>query len=369
MQNDEQKYLIGIVDRFCVSGKCQSVAPYGFGLINRTYVAVCIDGAGTKRYIMQVINDKIFTDVDGLMRNIVGVTSFMRHAIEERGGDPMRETLNVVPTSDNKNYLFADGKYYRIYVFIEGATTYQTVVEPRHFYESGVALANFEQLLSAYPADKLVDTIPNFHNTRHRYSAFELAYELDACDRFKLCYDEVAFARSNRSLSDPIVDAIEHEEIPLRVTHNDTKFNNIMLDDASGKAVCMIDLDTVMSGSALYDFGDAIRSGCNPRTENEKDLSAVIFDMDLFKLYVQGYASVAKDFLTDRERELLVLSPMIMTYECGIRFLTDYLCGDTYFRTTYPEENLDRCRTQFKLVSDMQDRFVEMKTIVEEAFA
>lgn len=363
--NDE---LIKVVDGFKIFGKCQSVAPYGFGLINRTYVAVCSDGNKTVRYILQAINDKIFKDVDALMKNITGVTSFMRRAIENRGGDIYRETLNVIPTLDDKNYLYSDGKYYRLYVFIENATAYQTVEDPRHFYQSGVALALFEQLLSAYPANELSETIPAFHNTRRRYDAFELAYELDACDRFKLCYDEVAFAKQNKGLCDPIEAALENARIPKRVTHNDTKFNNVMFDDATGKAVCLIDLDTVMPGSALYDFGDAIRSGCNPRLENEKDLSTVIFDIDLFREYTNGYAVVAKDFITDEEKELLPLAPMIMTYECGIRFLTDYLCGDTYFKINYPEENLDRTRTQFKLVRDMQENFEEIKKIVREAF-
>jgi hypothetical protein len=273
--------LIDIVDRFAIQGKCLSVEPYGFGLINRTYVAVCDTPQGAVRYILQAINDKIFADVQGLMNNICGVTDFMKQEIVSRGGDWTRETLNVVPTRDGKKYLFAEGKYYRLYIFIEKATAYQTVQKKEHFYEAGVALAKFQQLLAKYPAEQLVDTIPNFHNTRHRYASFELAYELDACDRFKYCYDEVAFARDNKPLSLPIEQAFDANEIPRRVTHNDTKFNNIMFDDATDKAVCLIDLDTVMSGSALYDFGDAIRSGCNPCTENEKDLSKVVFDMDL----------------------------------------------------------------------------------------
>ena len=360
--------LISAVNSFCVKGECQSVTPYGFGLINRTYLAVCSENGQISRYILQVINDKVFSDVDALMNNIVGVTSFMRTAIKQRGGDTERETLNVVPTLDGKNYLFRDGKYFRVYIFIEGATAYQTVENPKHFFQSGIALGKFQKLLSEYPAELLAETIPAFHNTRRRYQSFELAYELDALDRFKLCYDEVAFAKQNKALSEPIVTALEQNEIPMRVTHNDTKFNNVMFDDLTGEAVCLIDLDTVMPGSALYDYGDAIRSGCNPRLENEKDLSTVIFDMHLFEEYTRGYAAVAAEFLSEKERALLSVAPMIMTYECGIRFLTDYLCGDTYFRINYPDENLDRARTQFKLVRDMQENFEKLNSIVQEAF-
>lgn len=343
----------GIYEHFSINGDFVECVRYGEGHINDTFKLTVNDAGKEVRYILQRINNRLFTEVDKLMRNIELVTSFCRKSVEKRGGDPMRECLNVVPTKDGKSYYFDGVNYFRVYVFIENATTYQIVRDPRDFYESAVAFGNFANLLAEFDASQLYEVLPNFHNTKVRFDNFMKAVEADAFGRKAEVEKEIGWVLDHKYLCGEIADRIESGEIPLRVTHNDTKLNNVMLDDATGKGLAVIDLDTVMPGSLCYDFGDSIRFGCNPAAEDEPDITKVNFRFDLYESYLKGYLSAVRESITEEERKMLPVGAVLMTYECGMRFLTDYLEGDVYFRTHRPKQNLDRAHTQFKLVDDM----------------
>ena len=351
-----------IVGKFCVGGSFSDCVRYGEGHINDTFKVTMREGAGETHYILQRINHHLFSDVEKLMHNIELVTAFCRKSVLARGGDPMRECLTLIRTKQDRAYYSDGSNYFRMYVFIENATTYQTVRDPKDFYESAVAFGNFAALLADFDASQLYEVLPDFHDTKVRYQNFLSAVEKDACGRRRLVEREIAWVNAHKELCGKLVDAVKQGEIPLRVTHNDTKLNNVMLDDATGKGIAVIDLDTVMPGSLCYDFGDSIRFGCSTAAEDEPDTGKVHFSLDLYQVYLKGYLS-AVGKITPRERELLPWGAVLMTYECGMRFLTDYLEGDVYFRTHRPQHNLDRARTQFKLVDDMLACFSEMQAL------
>lgn len=338
-----------------------SAEPYGDGHINDTYVTSAI----SPRFILQRINHNVFRNPEQVMSNIVAVTEHLRKKIIQNGGDPGRETLTVIRTLNGSSYYKSDdGNYYRMYLFIEGARTYQVVEKPEHFYSAAKAFGRFQKLLADFPADSLYETIPDFHNTKVRFENLCKAVKEDKMGRRDKVKAEIDFAFARKQDVSVIVDLIEQKKIPLRVTHNDTKYNNVMIDDHSGEAVCVIDLDTVNPGSLLYDYGDSIRFGANPAAEDEKDLSRVYCDMKLFEYFTKGFTEELGSTLTDIEKEHLPFSARLMTFECGIRFLTDFLNGDKYFKIHYPEQNLYRTRTQFKLVADMEQKQDTMKKIV-----
>ncbi len=349
-----------IIGQFNVT---DGATPYGKGHINDTYLS----NACEPRYILQRINHNVFKRPQDVMENIVHVTEHLRKKIEAEGGDPKRETLNLVRTHEGEPYYVTpEGDYFRMYEFIEGAQTYEIVEEPIHFYNAAKAFAKFQQRLADFPAEKLHETIPNFHDTTDRFRQLKEAIANDKAGRLKDVQAEVEFALAREKDASVIVDAIKEGTVPLRVTHNDTKYNNIMIDDETGLGICVIDLDTVMPGSLLYDYGDSLRFGTNPADEDEKDLSKVYCDLNLFEMFTKGYMEELKDVMTPREKELMPFAAKLMTYECGIRFLADYLNGDTYFKVKRPEHNLDRCRTQFKLVKDMEEKENLMKEIVKK---
>ena len=352
--------FVGISGKFAVAGEFVDCVRYGEGHINDTFKLTVNDNGKQVHYILQRINHRLFTEVDKLMHNIELVTDFCRSSVEKRGGNPMRECLSLVRTKEGKAYYFDGENYFRVYVFIEDATTYQVVRDPKDFYESAVAFGNFANLLADFDASQLYEVLPDFHNTKVRYANFLRAVEKDVCGRAAQVQKEIGWVNAHKDLCGKLVDKIASGEIPLRVTHNDTKLNNVMLDNATGKALAVIDLDTVMPGSLCYDFGDSIRFGCNPAAEDEPDLSKVNFRFDLYETYLDGYLSAVGDSITEEERKNLPVGAVLMTYECGMRFLTDYLEGDTYFRTHRPGQNLDRAHTQFKLVDDMLAVFDKM---------
>lgn len=357
-----------IVPKFAIEGTLTEAVPYGSGHINDTVRLTCaLENGGQKRYILQRMNDGIFKNPVELMENVMNVTSFLRKKIVERGGDPERETLNVIRTVDGDNFLKdEDGDFWRMYIFIENATSFDMVRTPEDFYNSAVSFGNFQLLLQDYPAATLHETIPNFHNTVSRFADFKKAVEEDVCGRAKEVQDEIRFVMEREADTHVICDALANGEIPLRVTHNDTKLNNIMIDNETGKGICVIDLDTVMPGSALYDYGDSIRFGASTGAEDEKNLELITCDMGLFEIYTKGYVEGCGGSLSEKEIRMLPMGARLMTLECGMRFLADYLQGDVYFKIHRPEHNLDRARTQFKLVADMEKKWDEMAGIVEK---
>lgn len=357
-----------ISSNFNLKGEFLSCEPYGEGHINQTFLLLTNSENGVCKYILQRINSNLFTNVEALMNNIKQVTEFAREKIKEKGGDPDRESLTVVCTKEGKPYYFDGENYFRIYLFIDNATAYQVVENPVHFYESAVAFGNFANLLAQFDASKLYEPLPNFHNTVSRFEALEQAVKEDKAKRAHLVQEEIEFAFARKGLTSKIVSQLESGEIPLKVTHNDTKLNNVLIDNATDKAVAVIDLDTIMPGTICYDFGDSIRFGCNPAAEDEQDLSKVNFSIELFEQYVKGYMHSLKGTMTEKEAENLALGAIMMTYECGIRFLADHLNGDTYFRIKRENHNLDRARTQFKLVKDMEEQFDQMNAIVNKYY-
>ena len=333
---------------------------YGNGHINDTYRVEAKPG-----YILQKINKNVFHDPVAVMENIKGVTDHLRAKIIEAGGNPDRETLTIVNTIDGKPYYKADeDSYYRMYLFIDGAVSYDIVENPMQLYHAARAFGNFQNLLADYPADSLHEVIVNFHNTKSRYEDFKKAVEEDRAGRAKYVQDEIKFVLDREADASVIVDDMAAGIIPLRVTHNDTKLNNVLLDEKTGEGVCVIDLDTVMPGSLLYDFGDALRFGGSSGAEDEKDLDKIWFDLEKFEYFTRGFLETLPS-ITKRELELLPFSVKLMTLECGSRFLADYLNGDTYFKTHYADHNLVRARTQFKLVADIEDKHDKMMCIVK----
>lgn len=367
MTNNIQRHkLESITSRFQAAGTFEDVRKRETGHINKTYVITMLENGRPRRYILQSINTTVFTHPEELMQNIVGVTTFLKKKIEAYGGDVRRETLTVIPTADGSSfYVDEEGKYWRMYDYIEGATSYETVVRPILFKNTARAFGKFQKLLSDYPAHTLFETIPKFHDTADRMRQLREAIEQDRAGRAKDVTSEISFYMDRAFLCEEIIGRITSGELPLRVTHNDTKLNNIMIDDKTDEGVCIIDLDTVMPGSVLYDFGDSIRFGASSAAEDEKNLESVYLRLDLFETYTQGFLEAAEDSLTETEIELLPLSAKLMTMECGMRFLTDYLNGDTYFHTSYEGQNLDRTRTHIKLISDMEEKWEEMRQIVQ----
>ena len=354
------KALFEVLCSFCLDAEPVSCVPYGCGHINETYLTVTASG---RRYILQKINHHTFRDVAGLMENVTSVTDFLHTKAE----DP-RSVLTLVKTTDGASYLHAQEEYWRAYDFVESSICLQQPETDEDFYQSAVGFGTFQQLLSDFPAEKLHDTIPNFHNTPDRYRAFLETLERDPMHRAAQVQPEIEFALARQAEMSAIQNALTAGELPLRVTHNDTKLNNVLLDPQTGCAKCVLDLDTVMPGSSLYDYGDSIRFGAATAAEDEKDLSKMGINLHLFQVYTAGYLAACKS-LTPKELELLPLGAKIITLELAVRFLTDYLDGDRYFRVAYPEHNLVRARAQMKLVADMEAHWDEMQAIVAEEAA
>ena len=340
---------------------------YGQGHINDTFCVVCQPQEGDCiRFILQGLSVAAFPRQDELMENFIGITSYLREKVIAEGGDPLRETLSLVKTKDGKDYYTdATGKAWRLTPFIENTDCYQSAT-PELFEAAARAFGRFQYMLRDYPAQTLHEAIVNFHNTEDRFAKFEAALAADKLGRAKEVEAEVKFAMDRKADCSVALQALRDGKLPLRVTHNDTKLNNVLFDRTTGEGICVIDLDTTMPGLSINDFGDSIRFGANHSKEDEKDLSKVNFDIELYEAYTRGFLEGAKGGLTAAELEYLPWGAKLMTLECGIRFLTDYLDGDHYFRIHYPEQNLDRCRTQFKLVADMEAQWEQMHQIVKE---
>lgn len=350
--------LIELIGHFRIESEVISVTPYGRGHINHTFL---VTTTGACRYILQRINSTVFPDTAALMDNIVNVTSYLREKINAGGGDPQRETLTVIMTKEQQSYYRdAEGNDWRMYLFIADAETFEQAETPEIFAQSGYACGRFQSMLTDYPAERLHEVLPDFHNTGKRYMDFEQAVEEDVCHRAAGVEREIAFLKERKEDMSVLGSLLKQGQLPLRVTHNDTKLNNVVFDAKTHKALGLIDLDTVMPGLSVYDFGDAIRFGANTAAEDEKDTDKVSLSLELYCAYTEGFLKGCEGQLTKRELEMLPMGAKIMTIECGMRFLTDYLKGDVYYKTEYAEHNLVRCRTQLALAADMERKWEQM---------
>lgn len=361
--------LRSVAAQFLICGDFREAAPYGSGHINDTYAAV-FDQAGTPvRYIFQRINHNVFKDPAALMSNVERVTAHVRRKLEQAGSDQVsRRTLTLVPAHDGKCWhADAAGNHWRCYLFIEGARSYDQIETPHQAFQAARAFGQFQRQLADLPPPRLRDTIPNFHHTRSRFDALRKAIEQDTCNRAAGVKADIEFALRHEPLVDVLLNLHARGALPERVTHNDCKLNNVMLDDATGEGVCVIDLDTVMPGLALYDFGDMCRTAACPTVEDERDLSKVEMRMDMFEALVGGYLSSAGEFLNPVEKDHLVFCASLITFEIGIRFLADHLAGDRYFKIHRPGHSADRARVQFKMVDSFERNEAAMRKVVETA--
>ncbi len=338
------------------------------GHVNNTYILKFNENGETKRYILQMISTEIFKNPEGLMSNIVGVTNHIRKKNKEANSPWVdRCTLTFLPTIEGKYYHIDEtNNCWRVYEFIDDVYTCNTIENAEVFTNAGKAFGDFQNILADYDINSLYDTIENFHNTVSRFADFKKAVDENLSGRLENVATEVEFAVAREKDAHVLVDLIAENKLPIRVTHNDTKLNNILFDTKTNQGICIIDLDTVMPGLSLYDFGDSIRFGANTAAEDERDVSKVSLSLELYEAYVKGYLSSAKNALTDLEKELLPFGAKLMTYECGIRFLMDYLNGDKYFHTAYDDHNLVRARTQFALVADMEKKMDKMLEITKK---
>ncbi len=367
MASKEMKHDVrAIAAAFDIYGDFVSAKPYGSGHINDTYAATFDQGATRIRYLFQRINHNIFKNPEGLMQNVARVCAHSQQKLRESGApDASRRSLSLVPTRDGRQWFVdKDGNTWRTYLFVERARGYDVIENTAQAYQAARSFGAFQKLLVDIPGERLIETIPNFHNTTARFAAFRAALAADKHNRAHEVKSEIDFLVKREADCNIVVDHIAAGRIPERVTHNDTKLNNVLIDDYTQEGICVIDLDTAMPGSALYDFGDMVRTSTSPSKEDETDLSKIYLQENYFEALVRGYFSTAGEFLNSYEKELLPFSGKLLTLECGMRFLTDYLDGDNYFKTTRPGHNLDRCRNQFQLVTDIEGKLEKLNKLV-----
>lgn len=367
-ENHRQGLLKDLSKKFQIYGEFLYAEPCKIGHINETWIVAYNQGGTKVRYVLQKINTNVFKNPDAVMHNIMLITEHIRAQLEAQGvSDITRRVLTVVPTRDGKSYhRTQDGECWRAFLHVEGTQTFEAALSPKQAYQAGKAFGTFQSLLSSLDKNLIHETIPDFHNTRKRFAALQAAIEKDRFNRAKIAEKEIQFALSRENIVDVLLKASESGKIPERITHNDTKFNNVMLDVKTGEQMCVVDLDTVMPGLVLYDFGDMIRTTTSPTLEDELDLSKVKMRMSMFEALARGYYEATHSFLTRAEKSYLAFSGKLITFTIGIRFLTDFLMGDCYFRVHRPNHNLDRCRTQFKLVESIEAQEEKMQKFVDK---
>ena len=359
---DSSKHQAAVAQQFQIDGELTAIEHYGTGHINDTYCAVFHQEGRPVRVILQRVNTDIFKNPAALMENISRVTSHVATKLQDQS-DSHRRVLTLIPSRDGQAWhREEDGHCWRMYRFIEDAHTYDSVQSPQQAFQAAHAFGQFQSLLADLPAPRLQDTIPDFHNTPMRFAAFERAVAADTANRAALAKSEIEFAFARQSIAGVLLSA----GLPERVTHNDTKLNNVLFDDATGEALCVIDLDTVMPGLSLYDFGDMVRTATSPAEEDESDLAKVTMQFPMFEALVRGYLSTAGSFLTQEEKQHLAFAGKLLAFEQGIRFLADHLAGDPYYKVHRPGHNLDRCRTQFKLIQSIEQQEEAMNQLVNE---
>ncbi|MEY4817682.1 MAG: hypothetical protein RLZZ23_455 [Verrucomicrobiota bacterium] len=360
---------LAIAGEFALAGEIVSASPYGSGHINDTYKVDVKPTSGPSRFVLQRINHNVFRRPDELMENVERVCAHAYSKLKE-AGEPNadRRTLRLIPTLEGRAWhIDAAGNRWRCYHFIEGATGHDVVRSPEQAYAAAKSFGAFQSLLADLPGGRLHETIPDFHHTPSRFARFQQALAKDSQGRAAASVPEIAFALARAHEVSIVVDALRDGTLPERVTHNDTKLNNVLLDDITQEGVCVIDLDTVMPGSVLYDFGDLVRTSTSPAAEDETDLAKVRMQFPMFEALIKGYLESAAGFLTPKEKELLPFAGKLITFEIGLRFLTDWLEGDTYFKIKRPTHNLDRARTQFKLVESIEAQLPAMQALIEQA--
>ncbi len=367
MAGNTKTEVVRAAAAFAGPGRVLDSTSYGTGHIHDTYlIRVQTEDPKQAQMVLQRINPIVFPQPAALMENTVRITSYLRGQIRARGGDEEREVLHVLCTRDDCPYYQDDqGAYWRAFRFVTGATSYDRPRGPTDFYEGAKAFGDFTCLLADFPVDSLHEIMPGFHDTARRFADLQEAVQADRMGRAASARAEIELAVRMRRLARFFGDLLKEGGLSLRVTHNDTKFNNILLDDRTGKGLCVMDLDTVMPGLIMYDFGDAVRFGAN-RAAHEGDLQGVALDLSLYEACTKGFVDGCGESLSAREIRLFPMGAKAMTYECGIRFLTDYLNGDAYFRTDYPRQNLDRCCAQFRLMTDMSRKWDSMQEITEK---
>ena len=369
IEGADSRSLEDAVYAFGFGPQCSYVKSFGEGHINETYAVYMPGPEGTDvpRYVLQRVNIHVFKNPAQVMENIFSVTEYLREVIRKEGGDLDRETLSYIKTKSGDTYFEdADGQPWRCLHYVPNSICHQTVEEPQQFYQSARSFGHFLKQLGDYPAERLYETIPRFHDTVKRFQDFSEAVRKDVKNRAGQCREEIDFALAREADCGVLMKQLQEGVLPLRVTHNDTKLNNILFDADTDQGLCIIDLDTIMPGLAANDFGDSIRFGASTAEEDEPDLSKVHFDIHLYELYVKGYLEMARDVLTPAEIDSLPWGARLMTLECGMRFLADYLQGDVYFKTAYPDHNLVRARTQFRLVKEMEEQFDSMYEILRK---
>ena len=369
IEGADSRSLEDAVYAFGFGPQCSYVKPFGEGHINETYAVYMpgTEGTDVPRYVLQRVNIHVFKNPAQVMENIFSVTEYLREVIRKEGGDLDRETLSYIKTKSGDTYFEdADGQPWRCLHYVPNSICHQTVEEPQQFYQSARSFGHFLKQLGDYPAERLYETIPRFHDTVKRFQDFSEAVRKDVKNRAGQCREEIDFALAREADCGVLMKQLQEGVLPLRVTHNDTKLNNILFDADTDQGLCIIDLDTIMPGLAANDFGDSIRFGASTAEEDEPDLSKVHFDIHLYELYVKGYLEMAREVLTPAEIDSLPWGARLMTLECGMRFLADYLQGDVYFKTAYPEHNLVRARTQFRLVKEMEEQFDSMYEILRK---
>lgn len=361
-----EKELLNAINAFDFKGKLVSHDRNNTGHINETYFLVFDNEGKTNRYILQRINTDVFPNAKELMENIEIVSKFIRSKVIERNGDPNMDCLNLIHTKEDKPYLIdSNNNFIRAYAFIYPSVCYSAIDNGEIFKQAGIAFGSFQNDLASFPSSKLFETIPDFHNTHKRMENFLSILEKDPCKRASSCLDTIKGYLDNKEYAE-IFASLDKNKYPLRVTHNDTKLNNVLFDGSGSKAICVIDLDTVMPGYAMNDFGDAIRYGANFAKEDETDLSKVGLNLEYFQKFAEGFISACGSSLTKEEIEALPYGAMVMTYECGLRFLSDYIDGDNYFHIDYQEHNLVRAKDQLALFLDMKKKKANMDSIIKE---
>ncbi len=359
-----------VVQQFQIDGQVTNISPFGAGHINDTYCVVSDQAGRQVRYVLQRINHAIFKNPVEVMDNIRRVTTHIHQKLKNQSSELAERQVVVIDTQDGAGcYTDAQGNFWRMYNMIENAVTFDRLETPELAYEAALMFGWFQRMLTNLPGQPLFETIPDFHNTPKRYQAFLKVLEQDPCGRAKEVTAEIDFVLENAEICDVLLDQVAKGEIPIRITHNDTKINNVMLDAETHKGVCVIDLDTVMPGLSLYDFGDMVRTATSPTEEDETDLSKISMRMPMFEMLAKGFAAETHPFLTEAEKKNLAFSGKLITFEQMIRFLGDHLAGDTYYKIHRPGHNLDRTRTQMKLVESIMAQEDKMNTVAEKAFS